>query len=121
MAARDRYAPRPAFRPAPLPSGAAVGCSRLDLYKAAYKLGPFVPSELLGDCFELAADIRELDMRASPYDLSEYGYSPVPVETAEGRATYMRKQTEFSQRAAPLRERLIQHCRILLELHDRVK
>ena len=36
----------------------------------AYKLGPLVDSELLIDCLELAADARELDMRASPYDLT---------------------------------------------------
>ncbi|EHR61825.1 hypothetical protein [Saccharomonospora cyanea] len=88
----------------------------MDLYKHAYKLDPFVPSELLGDCFALAADIRELDMRASPYDLSDYGYSPVPIETAEGRAAYARAQAEFARRARPLRERLITLCRSLLTL-----
>ena len=41
----------------------------MDLYKWAYKLGPLVESELVMDCLELAADARELDMRASPYDL----------------------------------------------------
>ncbi|WP_197319022.1 3-methyladenine DNA glycosylase [Saccharomonospora sp. NB11] len=86
----------------------------MDLYKHAYKLDPFVPSELLGDCFALAADIRELDMRASPYDLSSYGYSPVPIETPEGRAAYARAQAEFARRAAPLRQRLIELCRFLL-------
>ena len=30
----------------------------------------FVPGELMLDAFELARDIRELDMRASPYDLT---------------------------------------------------
>ncbi|MBB3051066.1 hypothetical protein FHS23_002089 [Prauserella isguenensis] len=86
----------------------------MDLYKWAYKLGPLVPSELLGDCFELAADIRVLDMRASPYDLSALGYSPVPIETAAGRAEYARHQAAFARRAAPLRERLITLYRGLL-------
>lgn len=90
----------------------------MDLYKHAYKLDPFVPSELLGDCFVLAADIRELDMRASPYDLASYGYSPVPIETAEGRAAYARAQAEFARRAAPLRRRLIDLCRVLLQPAD---
>src|SRR5690606_3623258 len=49
----------------------------MDLYKWAYKLGPLTPSELLADCFELAADIRVLDMRASPYDLSSLGYDQI--------------------------------------------
>lgn len=86
----------------------------MDLYKHAYKLDPFVPSELLGDCFALAVEIRELDMRASPYDLSAYGYSPVPIEKAEGRAVYARAQASFARRARPLRERLITLCRTLL-------
>ena len=46
----------------------------MDLYKWAYKLSPATPGELVADCFELAADIRELDMRASPYDLRDHGY-----------------------------------------------
>ena len=47
------------------------GClhAGMDLYKWAYKLDPFAPSELVADCFALALDIRSLDMRASPYDL----------------------------------------------------
>ncbi|NIJ12247.1 hypothetical protein FHU38_002591 [Saccharomonospora amisosensis] len=90
----------------------------MDLYKWAYQLGAFVPAELLGDCFELAADIRELDMRASPYDLSAMGYSPVRIETAEGRAEYARAQESFARRAAPLRARLIECYRTLLTAFD---
>lgn len=92
------------------------GClhANMDLFKWAYKLDPFIPSELIGDCFELAADIRELDMRASPYDLSGYGYRPVVVETVEGRAEYARAQAAFARRAAPLRQRLVEHCDRLL-------
>lgn len=94
------------------------GClhNNMDLFKWAYKLDPFVPSELLADCFELALHIRELDMRASPYDLSALGYSPVAIETAAGRAAYARMQAEFTERAAPLREALIEICRELLRL-----
>jgi hypothetical protein len=36
--------------------------------------------------FRLARDVRELDMRASPYDLADLGYPPVRIETPEGRA-----------------------------------
>ncbi|WP_134733976.1 3-methyladenine DNA glycosylase [Amycolatopsis nivea] len=92
------------------------GClhANMDLFKWAYKLDPFVPAELVGDCFALAADVRELDMRASPYDLADYGYRPVPIETAEGRASYARAQAGFAERAAPLRARLIGLCRDLL-------
>jgi hypothetical protein len=86
------------------------GClhTTMDLYKWAYKLAPATPSELVADCFELAVAVRELDMRASPYDLTELGYSAVPIETPAGRAEYARQQAEFARRAEPLRARLIE-------------
>lgn len=86
------------------------GClhANMDLYKWAYKLAPLVSSDLLADCFELAREIRELDMRASPYDLAELGYRPVPIETAEGRAEYVAAQRDFTERSAPLRQRLLE-------------
>ncbi|MFB9234238.1 3-methyladenine DNA glycosylase [Plantactinospora siamensis] len=85
------------------------GClhANMDLYKWAYKLSPLVPSELVADCFELAREIRTLDMRASPYDLAELGYPPVRVETAAGRAAYAAAQRGFADRAAALRARLL--------------
>lgn len=86
--------------------------ANMDLYKWTGKLVPLVDSDLLLDTFELARDIRELDMRASAYDLSEWGYEPVPVETPAGRADYVRQQRDFAERAAPLRQRL-------LELNDK--
>ena len=84
------------------------GClhANMDLYKWAVKLGPLVPGALLLDCFELARDIRELDMRASPYDLEGWGYSPVPIESAEGKAEYVAHQRGFADRAAVLRSEL---------------
>lgn len=86
------------------------GClhANMDLYKWAYKLAPATPSELVADCFQLAAEVRELDMRASPYDLSEFGHSPVRIETPAGRAEYARAQARFARRAEPLRTRLIE-------------
>ena len=88
------------------------GClhANMDLYKWAFKLGPLVPAELVADCFELARDIRELDMRASPYDLAALGFSPVKIETPEGRADYERAQRTFAERARVLRSRLIAFC-----------
>ncbi|WP_256334779.1 3-methyladenine DNA glycosylase [Lentzea albidocapillata] len=88
------------------------GClhANMDLFKWAYKLEPATPSDLVADCFELAADVRELDMQASPYDLAGLGYPPVRIETAEGRAEYVRRQAEFAEQARPLRERLIFVC-----------
>ncbi|MCI0687202.1 MAG: 3-methyladenine DNA glycosylase [Sporichthyaceae bacterium] len=85
------------------------GClhANMDLYKWAYKLAPYVRSELIADSFELAYRIRELDMRASPYDLTSLGYQPVRIETVEGRVEYARQQREFAAEAAMLRDRLI--------------
>lgn len=88
------------------------GClhANMDLYKWAYKLTPLVPSEPVADCFDLARAIRTLDMRASPYDLTALGYSPVRIETIEGRHEYVLAQRSFAERAAPLRSRLIAEC-----------
>lgn len=88
------------------------GClhATMDLYKWAYKLSPATPSDLLADCFALAVDVRELDMRASPYDLADLGYPPVRIETPAGRAEYARAQAAFAERAAPLRRRLVEVC-----------
>lgn len=85
------------------------GClhAGMDLYKWAMKLGPLVPGELLLDTFELARDIRLLDMEAAPYDLAEWGVVPVPIETAEGKAEYVRRQRGFAERAAVLRGALL--------------
>ncbi|MGR7024288.1 hypothetical protein [Geodermatophilus sp. URMC 62] len=92
------------------------GClhATMDLYKWAYKLGPAVPGELVTDCFALAVQVRELDMRASPYDLRDRGYAPVPIETAEGRAEYVAAQRGFARRGAELRSRLLEVCDALL-------
>jgi hypothetical protein len=92
------------------------GClhATMDLYKWAYKLSPAVPSELMADCFELARRARELDMRASPYDLGELGYSPVPIETPEGKAEYVHHQRAIADQGQQLRARLLAACRQLL-------
>ena len=92
------------------------GClhAGMDLYKHAFRLSPMVPSELVADCFELAHDIRVLDMRASPYDLSDLGYSPVRVETTDGKQEYVAAQRTFAERGRPLRARLIAEIQRLL-------
>jgi len=85
------------------------GClhANMDLYKWAFKLTPFTPSDLLADAFRLAVAIREIDMRASPYDLSAFGYAPIQIETEAGRAEYEQHQRDFTARARPIRDRLI--------------
>jgi hypothetical protein len=94
------------------PSLEQPGClhAGMDLYKWAHKLVPVVPSDLVMDCFELARDIRSLDMRAAPYDLRELGYEPVRIETAEGKAQYAAEQRVFATRGQVLRERLVTAC-----------
>jgi hypothetical protein len=94
------------------------GClhAGMDLYKHAFRLTPMVPSDLVADCFDLAHDIRALDMRASPYDLSELGYEPVRVETPEGKQEYVAAQRAFAERGRPLRRRLIEECERLLRV-----
>lgn len=85
------------------------GClhAGMDVYKWAVKLGPLVPGDLLLDSFELARDIRVLDMQASPYDLADRGYEPVRIETPEGKAEYVRRQRDFTDRSNALRARLL--------------
>lgn len=85
------------------------GClhAGMDLYKWAMKLGPLVSGDLLLDTFALARDIRWLDMQASPYDVSAWGADAVAIETAEGKAEYVRAQRGFTERGNALRERLV--------------
>lgn len=64
-------------------------------------------SDLLLDTFELARNIRVVDMQASAYDLSEWGLDPIRVETPDGRAEYVELQRAFAARAEPLRQRLL--------------
>lgn len=86
------------------------GClhGNMDLHKWAGKLTPAIPSELAADCFELAWEIREMDMMASPYDLADWGFEPIRIETPAGRAEYVRRQREFSERGQELRRRLLE-------------
>jgi hypothetical protein len=101
---------------ADVPQLAQRGCLHvnMDLYKWAFKLAPFTPAGLVADCFALAWEIREVDMRASPYDLARLGYAPIRIETPGGRAEYERHQREFAERSQPLRARLLALCERLL-------
>ena len=93
-----------------------AGClhAGMDCYKWAYQLVPLVPSELVMDCFDLARDIRVLDMRASPYDLSALGYEAVPIENREGKAAYVDAQRGFTVRSQELRRRLLDATDLVL-------
>jgi hypothetical protein len=85
------------------------GClhANMDLYKYAMWFSPYVSSDLVADCFELARSARTLDMQASPYDVSQFELEPIRVETPDGRAEYARRQREVMDQATHLRVRLL--------------
>lgn len=87
--------------------------ANMDLYKWAAKLWPWVGSDLVAGAFLLAVEGRDLDMRASPYELSDLGYEPIPVETAEGRETYVAEQRRLALKAESIRRQLLEACRKL--------
>ena len=91
------------------------GClhANMDLYKYAMWFLPFLGSDLVADGFALARRAREVDMRAAPYDLQDLGYEPIRVETAEGRAEYVRHQRAVAEKARLLRDRLLSDLRRL--------
>jgi hypothetical protein len=84
------------------------GClhANMDLYKWAYKLWPWIGSDLVADAFEIALFGRAMDMRASPYELEALGFPPIRIETEEGRAEYRSCQQELAAKAEPVRCRL---------------
>ncbi|MEI2809266.1 MAG: hypothetical protein V9F00_03385 [Nocardioides sp.] len=93
----------------------------MDLYKHAFRLSPLIDSDVIADCFELAWDIRIMDMRAAPYDLSGLRldptgdeWTPLLIETPEGKAEYVAAQRAFAKRGQALRLRLIDQCERLL-------
>jgi hypothetical protein len=88
----------------------------MDLYKFAHKIAPWCPSDLMADAFLLAADAREVDMRASPYDLHEFGLTPLRIEEPDGRSQYIEAQRELSERGMALRRRLIVSYQALFRL-----
>lgn len=89
------------------------GClhANMDLFKYAMWFQPYVPGNLVLDCFELSVYAREIDMRASPYDVSDLGYPPIAVETPDGRREYTHEQRIIAERAQPLRSQLLKQLR----------
>ena len=98
------------------------GCihANMDLYKWAFKAIPWVGSDLLRQCFQLAIRAREIDMRASPYELSAYGdFPPIKIETREGRTEYEAFQREIFEAGTLLRGKLIDQLVNVLGAIDR--
>ncbi|MFT3862620.1 3-methyladenine DNA glycosylase [Micropruina sp.] len=95
------------------------GClhATMDLYKHAYRLAEVVGSDLIADAFELAWNVRIADMRAAPYDLSgttldpdRSQWTPICIETPDGKREYAELQRAFTARAAIVRRRLAEAC-----------
>lgn len=85
------------------------GCihANMDLYKWAYKSSPWISSELLKETLFFAIEAREIDMRAAPYDLSAWGYTPIKIETIEGRREYEHEQHTLFLNGLKIRQKLI--------------
>lgn len=85
------------------------GClhTNMDLYKWAFKLYPWISSEILREAFFNAVETRKTDMQASPYDVTEIGLEPIKIENDSGRKVYLEKQTVIFERSIPIREKII--------------
>jgi hypothetical protein len=85
------------------------GCihTNMDLYKWAFKGYPWISSELIREAFFLALEARAIDMKASPYDLQDYGYQPIRIETENGRHEYLEKQKLIHKKSQNIRTKLI--------------
>jgi hypothetical protein len=93
------------------------GCvhANMDLYKWAAKAMPWIGSELLLETFRLATQLRDLDMRASPYDLSTWNIMPITIETSEGRKAYETEQRRLAFLALGLRAKLIKAIQSVIQ------
>lgn len=83
-------------------------------------------SELLLRTLEIAIDAREIDMRASPYDLLEFcskvsyptrfNYHPIKIETKDGKKEYQKFQLDLYYKSQPIRSELISVYEALIQL-----
>lgn len=79
----------------------------MDVYAHTAALEAGAPGELLLDALRAAFHAREIDMRSSPYDLTGWGLTPIPVETARGRAEFVAFQRAWIVRTQALRRRYL--------------
>ena len=99
-----------------IPNHEQPGClhTNMDLYRWAYKFYPWVSSDLIRRAFLLALDIRETDMRASPYDLDQFCDLPaIEIETAAGKVEYIKLQQAYFELAQKIRLELAENLRDL--------
>lgn len=92
----------------------------MDIYAYTAALEAGAPGELLLDSLRAAFAAREIDMRSSPYDLSQWGLDPIPVETPRGRAEFVAFQREWIARTQALRSRYLRAVSRLEALSDTV-
>ncbi|MFV0339254.1 MAG: hypothetical protein ACK5MA_01290 [Parachlamydiaceae bacterium] len=94
-----------------------AGClhANMDIYKWATKLWPWIGSDFIAKAFLLAKEGREMDMRASPYDLREQGFLPICIETEEGRREYQQLQQQYAKKSFQLRQELASFCARLIQ------
>lgn len=87
-----------------------AGCihANMDLYKWAFHVAPMTSSRVIVEAFELAREAREIDMRASPYDLASLGFAPIRIETKDGREEYVAYQRKLYEQSQPVRTRLLE-------------
>ena len=90
--------------------------ANMDLLKWHLKLTPWLMSDGLSDLFEFALQAREVDMRASPYDVRLLDLEPICIETSEGRRQYVQEQRQIADRGSVFRAELIARIRSLIEL-----
>lgn len=97
-----------------------AGCihTNMDLYKWAFKGFPWISSTSVLDAFDLAVEARTVDMKASPYDLESYGLEPIRIESESGRMEYLEAQKAIFEKSKPIRNRLIEEYRALVQFFD---
>jgi len=72
--------------------------------------------ELITQTFLLALEIRETDMRASPYCMKQFSDLPaIKIETPKGKAEYINHQRMYFERSQPLRLALLNKLKQLYE------
>ena len=94
------------------------GCvhTNMDLYKWAFKLFPWISSEIIREAFFKALETRKVDMQASPYDATEFGLEPIKIETETGRKEYVERQMEIYQNSQPIRYQLIEAYKEVIQV-----
>ncbi|MGO4435285.1 hypothetical protein AB4Y88_18955 [Paenarthrobacter sp. RAF9] len=93
---------------------AQFGCFGLHEWAMVYRQEKF---ELRHEYLKLRLSwrIRAMDMQASPYDLEEWGYPPIRIETPQGKAEYVEYQRAFAAESQELRTRVLQAVGPLLD------